>query len=219
MEAIREAVAKTGAGAGARVLCTRTGRRREGVVNLAKRLARVTLTNRLSDFGEDAEEKMRTPIDDPRLEQLRRGIQSFMGFSRSMELDELYDGSATYVAVAGRGWMRREDSGGPLAVDHPLWLLDALLGARDDAEEVGQEEVRGAATTRYRLTLDLAAADEQLPAGITVPGPSSFRSLRARPAEVWIDHDGWIRRMTYDAGATDAETIELWDFGIDVGLT
>jgi hypothetical protein len=56
------------------------------------------------------------------------------------------------------------------------------------------------------------------------PGPRSFRSLRGLPAEVWIDEQGLIRRMSYqsESGTEGAgewwQTTELWDFGLDVQI-
>jgi hypothetical protein len=77
--------------------------------------------------------------------------------------------------------------------------LDALWGARGDAVEIGQEAVRGVATTRCRLTVDLARADAALPAGVSVPaGP--YRALTRMPAEVWLDAAGLARRVAVSPG-------------------
>jgi hypothetical protein len=78
--------------------------------------------------------------------------------------------------------------------------------------------------TRYRLTVDLARADAALLAGVSVPaGP--YRSLRALPAEVWLDGAGLARRISVNsepAAATDAQVwsiVELWDFGVAADIT
>ena len=90
----------------------------------------------------------------------------------------IYDGANAYVRVAGR-WtgFSLADPGGPRGPSDPLWPLDALFGASDDAVEIGPEKVRGVPATRFRLTVDLARADAALPAGVSVPsGP--YRALQ-----------------------------------------
>ena len=97
------------------------------------------------------------------------------------------------------------------------------FGAGGDAVETGSEAVRGVPATRFRLTVDLARADAALPAGVSVPtGP--YRSLRALPAEVWLDAAGLARRISVNSEptATDAQVwsiVELWDFGVAADIT
>jgi hypothetical protein len=137
----------------------------------------------------------------------------------------IYDGANAYLRVAGR-WtgFYLADPGGPRAVSDPLWPLDALFGARDDAVESGPEAVRGVPATRYRFAVDLARADAALSAGVIVPsGP--YRSLSRLLAEVWLDAAGLARRISVSSGpaaATDAQVwsvVELWDFGVAVDIT
>jgi hypothetical protein len=137
----------------------------------------------------------------------------------------IFDGGRAHVRTAGR-WtsLPPDDPDGPRGPNDPLWPLDALFGARDDVAEVGPETVRGVATIRCRLTVDLARADAALPAGVSVPaGP--YRALRRMPAEVWLDADGRARRVavsTEPAAAAGEQTwaiTELWDFGIAVDIT
>lgn len=136
----------------------------------------------------------------------------------------IYDGANAYVRVAG-SWTGffLADPGGPRGPNDPLWPLDALFGASGDAVEIGPEAVRGVPATRYRLTVDLARADAALPAGVSVPsGP--YRSLRALPAEVWLDAAGLARRISVNsepatAGAQAWSILELWDFGVAADIT
>ena len=137
----------------------------------------------------------------------------------------IYDGANAFIRVAGR-WtgFSLGDPGGPRGPHDPLWPLDALFGARDDAVEIGREAIRGVAATRCSLTLDLARADAALPAGVSVPaGP--YRALRAMPAEVWLDAAGLARRVAVGADPVTASReqgwtiLELWDFGIAAGIT
>ncbi len=76
-------------------------------------------------------------------------------------------------------------------------VLDVLRGVSDDLERVGREQVHGAATTRYRATLDPFLALDRLPAGANRERRDRVRAFGAVriPAEVWIDDDGLVRRL------------------------
>ncbi|RIQ21059.1 hypothetical protein [Jiangella rhizosphaerae] len=141
-------------------------------------------------------------------------------FARPREL--LYDG-ATELMRSGDSWfaVTDEDRDGPRSHQDPLWPLDALFGAGDDVVEAGTDTIRGVATTRHRLTVDLVAADEALHTGIGVPeGP--FRRLRQVPAEVWLDDAGLARRIAIQNTAGNREVwkvVEFWDFGVAAAIT
>src|SRR6204780_5775161 len=82
------------------------------------------------------------------------------GLRERVEQSEMiYDGANAYVRVADR-WTGffLADPGGPRGPNDPLWPLDALLGASEDAGEIGPEAVRGGPVTRYRVPVDLARA-------------------------------------------------------------
>jgi hypothetical protein len=138
--------------------------------------------------------------------------------------ETIYDGANSYMRVGGR-WTGffRTDREGPRALNDPLWPLDALFGANHDAQEIGPDDVRGAAASRCRLTVDLTRADAALPAGISVPaGP--YRRLRQIPAEVWLDAAGRARRIAVLPEAPSPGTqiwmiTELWDFGVAADIT
>jgi hypothetical protein len=72
----------------------------------------------------------------------------------------------------------------------PWWLLDALCGVRDDAQIVDQEEVRGTATTRIRVSVDSTGAVACSPQGLRLPGTRAD----AFPAHAWLDGEGRLRR-------------------------
>jgi hypothetical protein len=143
--------------------------------------------------------------------------------------EQFWDGPRLYVRFAAdEPWyesplMRRSDV--PEAFvpySSPWWLLDAVCGARDDAQIVGDEDVRGTPTTRVRLTVDSARAVACSPSGLRLPGSGAD----AFPAEVWLDGDGRLRRMgcTWPARRRlrlakrqpHWMTTELWDFGAAV---
>jgi hypothetical protein len=187
-------------------------RRCEGLADFASRRA---LVSQVLLFSERAAAELLERGDDE--EQLRE-------LSEPQQM--IYDGANAYIRVAGR-WtgFSLGDPGGPRGPNDPLWPLDALFGARDDAVETGQEAVRGVAATRCRLTVDLALADMAVPAGVSAPaGP--YRALSRMPAEVWLDAAGLARRIAVSAepvtAAADVRTwaiAELWDFGVAVDIT
>jgi hypothetical protein len=143
---------------------------------------------------------------------------------RAGQTEMIYDGANAYIRVVGR-WTGffLVDPGGPRGTNDPLWPLDALSGAGDDAVEIGPEAVRGVPATRCRLAVDLARADAALPPGVSVPsGP--YRSISRLPAEVWLDAAGLARRIsvcsepTAAAGTQVWSVVELWDFGVAVDI-
>lgn len=101
-----------------------------------------------------------------------------------------------------------------------------LLAAVAEAEVVGEEEVRGAPTTHYRGTYDVARALKGA-RGVQQPALRSLLGLAvtARQAayDVYLDEDARLRRLEQtvevpSAGQTLMVTtrLELYDFGIDV---
>jgi hypothetical protein len=152
-----------------------------------------------------------------------RGDPSLL--ERIEHAEMIYDGANAYNRVADR-WTGffLVDPSGPRGMTDPLWPLDALFGASDDAVQIGSEAVRGVLVTRCRLAVDLARADAALSAGVSVPsGP--YRSLAALPVEVWLDAAGLARRISVCSEPTDAadkqvwSIVELWDFGVAVDIT
>lgn len=93
---------------------------------------------------------------------------------------------------------------------------------------VGEEKVRGVATTHVRGDVDLSDA------AIAKAAPDTQESLRqarqsigaeSYPIEVWMDHDGRVRKLVYSlsvnqGGQTSTTTVllELFDFGKDPGI-
>jgi hypothetical protein len=114
----------------------------------------------------------------------------------------------------------------------PLWLLNTLCGTAETAI-VGEEQVRGIATTRIRASVDRDAAGGCSPCDLDFPP----QPADAFPAEVWLDEEGRIQRMgctwpiaprgVFWRAVEQIEnklsprqlawiTTEFWDFGADV---
>lgn len=193
----------------------------EGIADLRKRIAWVSVQHVTPDFAREIDTTLsEADAEDPEHEEMRQTLSSFVKVF-STALENVHVGGATYTRLAGHGWANFGETArdAPRSPDDPLWLLDALVGV-SHASEVGKEKVRGVPTTPYRLRIDLAAADEELETGIIAPGPRSYRALRALPAEVWIDSDRRIRRLSYERDDSGAywQTTELWEFGIDAQI-
>lgn len=103
------------------------------------------------------------------------------------------------------------------------------LKAAGDVEEVGSDRVRGVDTTQYHAVVDLREVARN---GTEQVASSVERLIAATgtaevPADVWIDSNGLLRRMSYryrvSQGALGASsvsvTMDLFDFGVEVDVT
>ena len=107
-----------------------------------------------------------------------------------------------------------------------LWL--SALGP--GVTKIGEEEIRGVPTSRYRAVVDLNLLESQAPPGKEAEWSAYVQTLRDRigldfvPVEVWVDDDGLIRRLYHEygfaaEGTSAVVTTELFDFGVDVNVT
>jgi len=107
---------------------------------------------------------------------------------------------------------------------NPAGALAYLLGS-GKVQKLGSDSVQGVDTTHYRVMVDLHRAATQA-------GGSMRQSLRSalkaggsarQPVEVWVDDNGYVRKVAYKAGAAGAPastiTMELHDFGPHVTIT
>jgi hypothetical protein len=168
------------------------------------------------------------------------------GFDEPMQI--VVDGTTAYLripmlqALTGTsGWLSATPeelaaAGGSLGVTggtgDPSQLLDTLRGVAGAVDEVGPDEVRGVATTRYRATVDLADAIERAPEVQREEMQAMLDQLGADvtsiPVDVWVDADGLARRLVMDFGDLAAQvmgvdgsatlTLELFDYGEDVTI-
>lgn len=171
------------------------------------------------------------------------------GFDEPMTI--VVDGTTTYLDVpmlalltGTDGWLSvtPEDMGvagdslglGFGATGNPAELVESLRGISEDVEELGHEEVRGVATTRYRVVVDLAAAAAELPAEAREAYEQQVRSLGVAtlPFEVWVSDAGLVHRMALDFadlvdqvpeedldGFESGElVVELYDYGADIDI-
>lgn len=119
----------------------------------------------------------------------------------------------------------------------PSQTLGFLQGVDGEIEEVGEEDVRGAATTHYRFTVDLEQAAEEAQEEDRAYLEQQIETLGVSevPTEIWLDTEGRIARQSYvvdlsesalPAAAAEGEqltgevatTIEYYDFGAEVDI-
>jgi hypothetical protein len=84
------------------------------------------------------------------------------------------------------------------APSDPSQVLSFLRGAGADVKLAGPATVDGIATTRYTTTIDLDKAAAELPAKARA-GVTRFEQqlgTHRLPAQIWIDGQGRLRRMT-----------------------
>ncbi len=104
-----------------------------------------------------------------------------------------------------------------------LWLNALGPGVT----KIGEEEIRGVPTSRYRAAVDLNLLESRSPPGQEAEWSAYAQTLRDRlglefvPVEVWVDGDGLVRRLHHDYGVaadgtTSTVTTELFDFGVAV---
>ncbi len=85
----------------------------------------------------------------------------------------------------------------------PTAFVDLLRDAATSFTVVGEEEIQGDATTRYRAVVDLDALDPDGNLGLGEDGSVEV--------DVWIDDDDRLRKVE-----TEGLRLELWDFGTPV---
>jgi hypothetical protein len=101
----------------------------------------------------------------------------------------------------------------------------AYLEGSSTVDKVGSESVGGVDTTHYSVSANLDRAAEHA-SGATrdaVQGVISQSGVKTLPLEVWVDGNGYIRKVSYDehAGRRQAATVtmELHDFGGPVAIS
>jgi hypothetical protein len=105
----------------------------------------------------------------------------------------------------------------------PTDLLGMLRGEGAKVRKVGQATIDGAATTHYRVTIDLAKALEAK--GLTTPLLGGIAAqMKTITENVWIGRSGLVRRvaLAYNlplAGmARLAMTMDIYDYGAHVSI-
>ena len=127
---------------------------------------------------------------------------------------ELIDSSSGWSGRSGRALATLPPE--PASALSPLWLFDLLRGVTE-ASEVDSEPVRGRRCRHLRANVDLARVSDAVPHHTPLPRLAWFEELRALPVDIWLDDEGYVRRIRFQhrapGGASVAYTLELFDFG------
>lgn len=190
----------------------------------------------------DGEEISRTTMAGPADGATGRGTTSMQPFG---EISFLYTGEAYYFAYPnlppGKEWVRMGldeltartglDPSAAVGQD-PTTAFELLEQASEGVETLGRKEVSGVGTTHYRFTADVATLMERAVASGVLSGDAAEAGDMfdgSTQADVWIDDDGLVRRMSYelsvDPGAaagmpsTFGYEFEFSDYGAPVDLS
>jgi hypothetical protein len=105
----------------------------------------------------------------------------------------------------------------------PTSALAYLRGA-SHVKKVGTDSVQGVNTTHYKVTVDLerAARESSGSTRRSLRRLMQLSGVRKLPADVWIDGDGYLRKVQYAQPAGNGRTVrltmELHDFGRPVAV-
>lgn len=111
--------------------------------------------------------------------------------------------------------------GGPTK---PTDVLTRVSLASDETEKLGNEDVRGVETTRYRAKVDGRKLLQQMPPSNKRYEPEEVWGERFIPVELWIDKESRVRRirlaehLNMDDEGSSVMTIEFFDYGVDVNV-
>ena len=108
-------------------------------------------------------------------------------------------------------------TGGLPSGTNPLDSFDQLQAVGREIEDLGEEEVRGTTTTRFRTALDPAKILAQLPEERRAAAEATLGQMSEIPVEVWLDDEDRPRRQRMQFALPDGGsmsiTIEAFDFG------
>ena len=124
-----------------------------------------------------------------------------------------------------------EQGGTQFNAPDPVEFVGFVAALGEDAEELGEEEVRGTDTSHYRGTVAVADLPRVARAEDRAQVASYARRLRTAglerfPLDVWIDEDGLIRRLRVEyedlsTGATAmslSTSVDFYDFGVEAKI-
>lgn len=148
------------------------------------------------------------------------------------EVEHLYVGDFIYMKIpeeargklGGKKWVKAPRdvvTGSP--DPNGLGLLFEGIDAGKVTKEA-EEEVRGDKTSRYRFEIPIAAFIDTIPKDMQEQARGALEptGVTTVPGKIWIDTEGRPRRYMIDIVSekfNSSVSYELYDFGVDVGIT
>jgi hypothetical protein len=123
----------------------------------------------------------------------------------SIGTDTYFRGNIAGFGIGDEKWLKTTDDESLGEQLSPRALLAMLRGASQTEERVGEEQVRGEDTVRYRLEVDCEQAEL-----------TDCPATTAR-VDVWIGDDDLVRRIAVDEGSSPF-SFEFYDFGAEVDI-
>lgn len=189
---------------------------------------RSTMTFRVTGSGVDITTKSDSLVDT--VSGLSSGTVQFPGVPDPLKV--VSSGNVFFAQLpngrtdaAGKHWLSFSSPQGAasLGTQDPLQML-ALIGEPDKVETVGEEDVRGVATTHYRVPLDadrLTANMAKSGSGVMVPS-GALDQLRDTSFDLWVDGNNLPRKMTMAFEISKIKSdfaLEILDYGQPVTVT
>jgi hypothetical protein len=168
----------------------------------------------------------------------------------SVNVSERYSGKTYWVSVTGipggsritnKPWLKYNLNstlsqlgvgGLPSGGSDPAQFLTYLKAAGAIAQKLGTQTIRGVATTRYAVTVNLNNYARQVPAADRAAARKSIQRLISTVGsstlhmQVWIDHHNFARRLYLSFPECVAQqhlhlamTMDLFDFGTKASVT
>jgi hypothetical protein len=161
-----------------------------------------------------------------------------------MRMEMIIAGDEMFANLPGAGWMRLDASAlsgmlgqaGP-GIDDPLGMFDSLFPTGDlpldlyNIQSLGADEVDGVPTEHLLILMDFSkilgaigqgndAQFSQLMALTGEPVPDGLGDLAINEIEVWIDEEGYIRRILMGIAMSSASSVrfdmKMFDFNDDI---
>lgn len=111
----------------------------------------------------------------------------------------------------------------------PSQFVDSLRSVSGDIQDLGAESLDGVLVTHYRATIDIDRMLEEMGGASKGAFDEQIESIEFDPMDVWIDHEGLLRRMNFGAGFDGASempmtfemhfSMSLHDYGVPVDIT
>jgi len=119
------------------------------------------------------------------------------------------------------GGARASSGDGFASALEPVWLFDLIRGVVDAREQSEAETLDGHTCRRFAAYADLNRVAEAVSYQVAVPsGVDRLDDLKRIPVKVWLDDEGYIRRIRHRLGnvkaSTGTLTLNLSEFGIEL---